>query len=175
MVSIFELLESKASSRVLRFFLENPTGSAYAAQLAKKVKVSRKPLFDALAGLNRAGLLKVEAIGRVKKYSLADAAATRQLKVILALDKLESLARALEREGAKTYLYGSAARGENTERSDMDVLVISDKQKSAIAGKLESRLQNKVKLLIMTPLEYAMAAKKDPAFYSRVEADRIEL
>ncbi len=175
MISIFELLENKANARVLRLFLENPTGSAYAAQLIKKVKVSRKPLFDALAALNAAGLLKVEAIGRVKKYHLADTAATRQLRIMLALDKLAGLADILEGEGAKTYLYGSAARGENTEQSDLDVLVISEKPKSAVAGKLESRLQNKVKLLIMTPLEYALAAKKDPAFYSRMEADKIEL
>lgn len=175
MVSLFELLNDKAAVRILAYFLGSPGADAYAAQLAKKVKVSRRSLFAGLSLLVAAGLLRIETIGRVKKYSLAVTPAVRQLKILFTIDRLSRLGAALAKAGARAYLYGSAARGENAEHSDIDVLVISDRPKSAIAGLLETGLQKEVKLAIMTPLEYASAARKDPAFYARVEADKIEL
>ena len=79
-------------------------------------------------------------------------------------------------EGAEVYLFGSAARGEDTTDSDYDVLVIGKIPKQVLHDHI-SRLKSKrqVKPVVFTPLEWSAMRTKDPAFYERVEKDKVKL
>lgn len=174
MVRIFELLTGKSASRILRYFLEHPTREIHAGLLIKEVKMSRKAMFDGLSCLLSAGLLGMKEIGRTKQYHLArDHPLVKQLKTLLSLDAILPLLKGLEGCGVEVYLYGSAARGEDTEKSDIDLLLIGDMPREVALGKI--RGGQRVKPVYLTFLEYSTLARKDRAFYERLEKDRKRL
>jgi predicted nucleotidyltransferase len=70
-------------------------------------------------------------------------------------------------------LYGSTARGENAEESDVDLLVVG-KRDAELERKIVSNLK-KAKIVFLTPMEYARLPRDDKAFYESVERDKIKL
>ena len=76
------------------------------------------------------------------------------------------------KDQAEVYLYGSCARGENTEESDIDILVVTNIERREITKHLKNE---KTKIMIFTPLEYSMLYKQDKPFYERVERDEIRV
>ncbi len=171
---IFELLGRKSVSRVLTYFLTYPTEEAYAEQLLKKMKIAKKSLLDALAALLREGLLEMRQTGRVKGYRLRRTdARVRQLKILQSVNNLLPKLKKANEAGMEAYLYGSAARGEDTEKSDYDLLLLGDRLRNDISGDLARH--EKIKVLSLTFFEYSEMARKDKPFYERVEKDRIRL
>lgn len=174
MVEIFRLLSKKSTSEVLRHFLLHPTKKTHAQKLGKDIKISRIGILESLHALLGAGILEAEDIGRVRRYSLRrDEPVVKQLKVLLTLESVMSLLEKLKGSGVEAYLYGSAARGEDIETSDVDLLLIGDRDRKEVLGKTGK--SEKLKPLYFTFLEYASLARKDKAFYERVEKDRIRL
>jgi predicted nucleotidyltransferase len=175
MVNIFELLGNKSTINVLQYFLERPTGKSYLAQLAKEIKLSKGSIIKALENLRKAAFLREERIGKTILYSLDNSnSEVRELKKLLAISQaLEALASFRNAE-FEAYLYGSAARGDNDEKSDIDILIIADKKEKA--GSLLSTIKSeKIKPMMLTRIDYAMLARKDAPLYERIEKDRIRL
>jgi predicted nucleotidyltransferase len=174
MVYIFELLGKKSNIAVLSYFLDRPTGEAYAGQLARSLELSKKSLLDGLATLLREGLIEARLIGRTKEYRLKrDDARVKQLKICRTVDALLPLVKKARESGIEAYLFGSAARGEDTEGSDVDLLLLGERPANTIIGEL--RKEEKIRPIFMTFLEYSQLAKKDRPFYERIEKDRIRL
>lgn len=177
MVHFFELLGNKSFVRVLKYFLENPSAEKHAAQIQSDVKIAKKSVFDALAKLASIKLLKERRVGRAILYSLAqDSVLAKQLKTLLNVSSLfSSLEKISEKiSGVEVYLYGSAARGENTEASDVDILVIGPRaEKAREAQRALASPRNKI--IVFTPLEYSALSRKDKALYESIERDKIKL
>ncbi|MEW5955967.1 MAG: nucleotidyltransferase domain-containing protein [Candidatus Micrarchaeota archaeon] len=175
MVQIFMLLSNKSASRVIEFFLRRPTAEAYAEKLRQEIKISRKSLLDSLAKLEGEGLLVAKRIGRVKAYSLnRGRPLVKQLKTLATVSELLPELEGLAGE-AEVYLFGSAARGEDTETSDVDLLVIGRVERSKVARILGGAMRERIKPVVMTALEYSRLSRTDPAFYERIEKDKIRL
>jgi predicted nucleotidyltransferase len=167
-------LSRKNNSVLLEYFLKNPTTPIYAGELEKKLKMSRQSMFHALGAVLDAGLLEVREIGRVRQYTVAkDNPVVKQLKILLSVNYLIPLLEKIKNSGVEVYLFGSAARGEDTEKSDTDILIVGDKQKNDVIGMLSEK--EKLKPVYFTHLEYSAMARKDKPFYERIEKDKIRL
>jgi len=174
MVQLFELMGKRNNSKLITYFLGHPTLEIYPQKLHKELKMSRKGMFDALDAAYTAGILEADMIGRTRIYRLRRVnPEVRQLKILYSIDGIMKLLEKLEGVGVEVYLYGSAARGEDTEKSDIDLLLIGDAGRSQIIGKLGK--DKRLKPLFLTFMEYSSLARKDPAFYNRLEKDRIRL
>jgi predicted nucleotidyltransferase len=172
MVKIFELFGKKSVLAVMSYFLEHPLAEIHAQPLIKRLKLSRKPTFDALRLLEKGGLISSREIGRAKMYTLRrENAAVKQLKILATLDIIIPLLSGLE--GSEAYLFGSCARGEDTEASDIDILIIGETGGSDALGRIKPHAR--MKPIYMSPIGYAALARKDPAFYERLEKDRIRV
>ena len=174
MVRSIELLKKWNTSALLDYFLQHPTKKIHAGRLDKELKIYRKGILDGLRELLKAGLLGMEEAGRTKQYSLnRNNPVVKQLKILLNLDRVMPLLEKLKGSGVEVYLYGSCARGEDTEESDIDLLLIGNLKRTEVLGKLGGI--EKLKPVYFTFLEYSSLARKDKAFYERVEKDRIRL
>ena len=71
-------------------------------------------------------------------------------------------------------LFGSYAKGENDENSDVDILVISLSEKKPTA-ELARLLKRDVNLISFTPSEWSQQAKTNRAFYLDVILDGVVL
>jgi len=174
MVHIFRLLSRKNNSLLTEYFLNNPTIETYPQELEKKLKMSRQSMFKALEAVQAAGLIEVKEIGRTRQYRLRRNESTvKQLKILSTIDSIMHLMDKLKDSGAEIYLFGSAARGEDTEKSDIDLLIMSDKPKNEMLGKFAQT--EKIRPLYFSFLEYSALARKDKPFYERIEKDKIRL
>ena len=174
MVKAFELLKKKNTLEVLRYFLEHPTRKIHAGDLEKEVPLSKVSLLLGLLTLLNEGFLHSTEIGRLKQYCLVrDWPQVKQLKILLTLDKIMPLLEKLHGSGVEAYLYGSCARGEDTEESDIDLLLIGNISGKEVIGKIGTL--EKLNAIYFSFLEYSALARKDKAFYERIEKDRIRL
>jgi predicted nucleotidyltransferase len=73
--------------------------------------------------------------------------------------------RLLELEPTSIILYGSFARGENDEKSDIDILVIAEKKD---VPNLQGTLGREVNVSVYSEAEWNNKAKEDKAFYEQV-------
>ncbi len=176
-----EILFNKNLTRLLMLFANQPDYKFTQADIRKATGLSKLTVSKWLQGLEKLEFVKTEAIGRnILYYVTGDNPVIKQEKILLNVSNLyvaaKQLAKMLECE---VYLFGSAARGEDTEKSDIDLLIIGDKVPQnavmAITGPVEKDMGKKITFHIFTRLEWSQTARKDKAFYERVEKDRIRL
>lgn len=171
---------SPTQAKLLVPFFENPTKEFYEKEAARKAQVSIGAANKHLPLLVKEGYLKQEKRGRMKFYAFSGTPEAKRLKVDYSL--ASRLARGLGRLGkdleARVYLYGSVARGEDTESSDWDVLIIGNVDRTSVEERLAAlrkRYGRNVKATVVTSREWLAMKSEDPAFYESVERDRIEL
>jgi len=175
MIDMFRIIGGRASGIALRFFLSHSSTKIYAEKLLKSIKISKKSLLKALAELEDCGLIGSELQGRTKLYSLnRNDPVVMQLKRMLTMTEIVPQLRNLEGK-AEIYIYGSAARGEDIEDSDLDILVVTKENRSTIMKGFGGLPQDKLNVVIMTQFEYAELSRKDKAFYERVEKDKVRV
>jgi len=170
--SIDLVFENRVCWRTLRFFLDNPTGEFYEKEVQRKTRAARASTSKWLHVLENLGFIHVARRGRLKLHGLnRENPLVKQLKVLSTMSWLVPKLEVFSGQG-ELYMYGSASRGEDVEGSDIDVLVIGKER--AIIEKIRA-IDRRIKISFFTPLEWAKVAREDPAFYERVEKDRIRL
>ena len=178
MVQLFEL-GNPTLLKILSFFLRNPTKRVSYSGIRKTLKISKASLAKHLKFLLNAGFIKVEIIGLNKIYELKKENATvKQLKILDNLLITSDIKLLCDKHEIEIYLYGSAARGEDIEDSDIDLLIIgkiSKEQFSSEIASISKRIEREVKFKIFSPLEWSKMSRMDIAFYERVEKDKIKL
>lgn len=174
MVHFFKLLGTKSFVTILAFFLEHPSSEIHAAELQRKTKLAKKSVLDSLKKLCSAKSLNGNPRGRTIFYSLSrENPVVKELKRLLTVAFLLELLGKAGIEGINVFVYGSAARGENTETSDIDLLIVGDYEKQKQLNKLLKDSQ--IKIVFFTPFEYAELARKDKPFYESIERSKIKL
>ncbi len=179
MVQFDELFGEKNLVKILKFFLRNPSTEISYTELRKKAKTAKATLTKWLSILLKDGLIEVKRVGVTKLYRLNRGnPINAQLKI---LDNIISLTRITDigkRYNVKIYLYGSAARGEDNEESDIYILIIGKIKKEQIINeinKISESMGRSIKIAVFTPLEWSRAARNDKPFYERVEKDKKEI
>ncbi len=173
---MLDSLRKYADWRVIEFFLRHPTRKIYVKELAAELNVSSFTASRTLAALKVGSFLDCEELARAKFYSLADNPMTRALKKFRVLADLqaakfvESLLKSDE-ELVAVALYGSCATGEYDERSDVDVVVISDRPDSAFANAVRAaskKLGMQINHQVYTIGGWRDVADKDRVFYESI-------
>ncbi len=169
------LLGNRKPMAILEHFMDSPSIELSQTEIISRLKLSKATAVKWLKALTGTGYLNLREIGPTNIYSLNRQSRTvKQLKILSTIARLEPFSI----PGCEIYLYGSAARGEDTEKSDIDLLIIGAKKPGDIVGKIE-RLSEKfgkpINFKLFTELEWSRLVKSDPAFYERVEKDKIQL
>ncbi|MBU5537401.1 MAG: nucleotidyltransferase domain-containing protein [Candidatus Aenigmatarchaeota archaeon] len=116
---------------ILVFFLENPTSHYSETDVRIKLKLARANTNMRLRILFNLKLLNKITRGRMDLYKLnLDSPVAKQFKILINLSKLFQTISKLE--NVRVFLYGSTARGEDVEESDIDLLIIGKQSKEII-------------------------------------------
>lgn len=167
---LFDILGRRSPKRILELFLENPTKEMRLIDITTSTKLAKLSVIKWTKELAKHDILSVKSMGRTNLYTLnRNNPSVKQLRILYNVDYISSKLDKIEEQ---IFLYGSFARGENDERSDIDILVIG-KDRNTIK-KLKA-LDDRIKISFYTPLEWSMAARKDRAFFESVEKDKIRL
>jgi len=173
---------NSTEQKIMEFFFKRPAEEFYEKEIREAVKVSAGAANMHLKKLTKNGFLLHRKVGRMNFYRLnyVENALVRQLKKAhtLSFPLFPKIKEAFKDSVVEIYLYGSTARGEDTEKSDLDMLVIGNIE----LNKLEKQFsgirkisEKEIKLAVFSRRDWISMAKKDPAFHERVEKDKIRI
>lgn len=183
MIHINELLGNNTCVRLLQHFADHPGSEWGFRQLKKELEIAPATLAKGLGMLEKKKLITHRQLGNMKPYKLQkDNPLVKSFKILQAVEELLLLENIGARFDCHIYLFGSRARGEDTEQSDVDLLVIAESKHSEVQSSIEQERRKMKKMLVnlfnvhmFTNLEWANMSRKDPAFYERVEKDKIQI
>jgi predicted nucleotidyltransferase len=170
---ITELFNSRPNS-ILDLYLKNPSAKHNQKQIIKITRLSKATAVKWFSYLVKKKLLLLERIGPTNLYTMNNEdILVKELKRLHILALLKEVPLTIE-----TYLYGSCARGDYDEHSDIDLLIISDIKRDQIIGDIESfseKIAKPINFKIFKEYEWQMMKEKDKPFYERVEKDKLRI
>jgi len=178
MGGVADALFSTGQQRVLGLLFGQPERSYYANELIALAGGGSGAIQRELAQLERVGLVTVKRVGSQKHFQAnAESLLFDELTSIvrktfgLAAPLREALAP-LGKRIAAAFVYGSVAKRRDTARSDIDLIVISDKLAYpdiyAVLEPLHERLGRQINPTVYTRKMLARRIKSDNSFVKRV-------
>ena len=179
-IGIADALFSKVRQRVLGVLFGNPSRSFYANEVIALAGSGTGAVQRELIRLDATGLVTVTRVGKQKHYQAnATAPVFEELRgLVLKTSGLADVLRAglapLAEQIIAAFVYGSVAKKQDTAKSDIDLMVVSDSMTYAdLFAALEeasNRLGRKVNPTVYSPQELAKRRKQGNAFVTRVLA-----
>lgn len=179
-MSIATALFTDSQTRVLRWLFGQPGRGYHINELLRLTGLGSASLQRELKKLAEAGLVRSERVGNLRRFQ-ANAespvygelvALTRKTLGIepLLREALEPLAPRLE----VAFIYGSVAKGTDTAKSDIDVMLVG---KNLLLAKilellvpLEAQLGRKINPTLLAPAEFKRRREERDSFVNRVLA-----
>ncbi len=164
-------LDSKLGKRVLAYFFSNPSQKIHLRKMAARLSMDPANLSREMSRLLKAGLFKVEAVGRMKFYSLNRAYPLYKelASIIFKTAGVEGALRSAMRElkgVEESYLFGSFASGKTDEYSDIDLLIVGSPDAEVLGNVialLEKSLGRPIQYRLFSRNEFERRRKnKDP-------------
>lgn len=176
MVQLISLLGNKIPLRLFKLFSDNPRDSFYIEEVRKKLRIAKSSVIKWIHFLENEELLLSKRIGKTIIYSLNfDNPFVKQLRILFVLSELQGVKK-MKGFCDSVYLFGSSARGEFLKDSDIDLLVVSNNNITKITSELRKiKTSRSIKPIILSPFDYSMLSRNDPALYNRIEADKVRL
>ena len=179
-VSLADVLFTSTQQRVLALLFGQASRSFFASELIQLADSGSGAVQRELKRLGDAGLVTVTRIGKQKHYQANPAspvfAQLRSLviKTVAMVDPLRKALEPLDEQITLALVYGSVAKGSDTAKSDIDVLVIADNLTLeglyAALAPVEPTLGRKINPTLYTPQEFTDRKSSGNAFLTRVLA-----
>jgi predicted nucleotidyltransferase len=179
-VSLSNALFSKVQQRVLALIFGHPERSFYTSEIVRNVQSGTGAVERELSRLERSGLVSVKRIGNQKHYQANRASPIfEELKSLVrkTAGLAEPIRRALEPYAdpiKAAFIYGSVAKGTDTARSDIDLMVIGSElsymELYEAALKAESTVGRKINATFLAPDEWVRKAAQKGSFVSKIGA-----
>lgn len=163
-----EILLGTSANKIISFLSLRPDISFYDKEISEWTGVSRGRTNLLLNQFLRIGLVSRERRGRMWFYSLSKTPLFKYFRIYENLVELTELVNVLKPLSQKIILYGSAASGEDTAESDVDLLVVTERKDKVLQKVQSFKIEREVRPVIQTASEYATSRKKDRTFYEEV-------
>jgi predicted nucleotidyltransferase len=175
---LIDALFSKVQQRVLSIFFSQPSARYQLSQVIALANSGRGAVQRELESLVRAGILHQSIIDGRKLYE-----ANRQspifeelhsliLKTVGLLEPLTKALQPLAKTMEVAFVYGSVAKGEDSAKSDIDLMIIGREAAYSdvyeVLQKAEKKLRRPVNPNIMTPGEWKQKLSERNSFVGKI-------
>lgn len=179
-IGLSDALFSKVQARVLGLLFGNPDRSFYANELFRLAGSGTGAGVRELTKLSTVGLITVNKIGNQKHYQANREAPIFEelrgivLKTFGMADVLRQGLLPIANKISVAFIYGSIAKGSDTAKSDIDVMVMGDNiaypDVYAALMPAEQQLARKISLAIYSRDDATRKLEKGNAFLTRIIA-----
>ena len=179
-VGLSTALFSKVQQRVLALIFSHPERSFYTSEIIRSVHSGVGAVERELSKLERSGLVSVERIGNQKHYRAnREAPIFEELQglVLKTVGLAEPIKKSLQpyADAIKmAFVYGSVAKGTDTARSDIDLMVIGDELNYSdlytAAQDVEDKLRRKVNPLFLSVKDWQRKALDRGSIVSKISS-----
>jgi predicted nucleotidyltransferase len=179
-LSLSNALFSKVQQRVLALIFGHSDRSFYTSEIIRSVHSGTGAVERELSRLQRSGLVSVERIGNQKHYRANHQSPIFQelqslvLKTVALTEPLKKALRPYSDKIDAAFVYGSVAKGTDTARSDIDLMVIGDdldySELYTAAQNAENILGRKVSPIFLSPGDWKSKASHKGSFVNKIRA-----
>lgn len=155
--------------QILIFLARNPEKEFYLREIAKTINKSVGGIHNALKYLRSMRLINEKKSGKNLYYKINEKnPSIKSFKIFMTINELNTLVNNLKELSEKIILFGSCASGEDTVKSDIDLLILT-KYKDEINIRIKkSRIARKIQAVIIDSTEFIKLKEKDKAFYQEI-------
>jgi predicted nucleotidyltransferase len=172
-------ITSKTKRNLLKLFLINPEKQFYTREIAKLTGEPLSAVRRELGYLEKAGLLKSHREGNLKYFTVVKEFPFYPVlkKIIYSTiglgDYLRNRLEDSESIGL-AFIYGSVAKNEETEKSDIDLFVVGEIEEEELHGlvsEVEREIGRAINYILMAKNEFRERRKKGEPFLRRIEGE----
>jgi len=177
-ISLGSALFSRTQQQLLGLLYGHPQRSFYLSELIESAGIGRGTVQRELETMSNAGMISVKKIGNQKHYQAnAECPIYEELLSIVRktfgiADVLKEALLPIDKMIDFAFVYGSVAKGEESAKSDIDVMLIGNKSSYGEVVDLliavEGKLGRPVNPTIYTPKQIRDKLKSGDSFVSRV-------
>ena len=176
----YDLLGLNAHWKVLRYFCLYPSSELYVNRVAFELGLSTGMCSIVLRDLERIGVMSRRELGRAHYYRLVDNYMTRALKRYIGLTLIEKsglVQRIIEEmpDVNSISLYGSFARGDFIEESDIDILIIGNNRSNINFDDVVSEVGHEISVETFSVGKWLRLKEDGDPFYMEVMMNHIVL
>ncbi|MDH5364250.1 MAG: nucleotidyltransferase domain-containing protein [Dehalococcoidia bacterium] len=170
-------ITSKTKRSLLKLFLTNPERQFYIREIAKLTGEPFNAVRRELGYLEKAGLLKSHREGNLKYFELVKEFPfyPELKKIIYSTIGLGDYLRDKFKDSESielAFIYGSVARDEETEKSDIDLFVVGEIDEGELhklISDIESEIRREINYTLMTKREFIESIGRAEPFIKRIE------
>jgi len=135
--------------KILAFLARYPGNRFYVREIAKKINGSVGGSHKVLKSLNKKGLINKYPSGRNLYYEINEKnPAVQYFKIFINIQSLTRLVGKIKDKCREIVLFGSCSAGEDTQKSDIDLFVLTEDpdsvRKSIKGGSISGRMLNAI-------------------------------
>jgi len=172
-------ITSKTKRNLLKLFLTNPERPFYTREIARLTGEPLNAVRRELGYLERTGLLKSRREGNLKYFAVVKEFPfyTELKKIIYATVGLGDYLRdRMENSEAAelAFIYGSVAKGEEREKSDIDLFVageIEEEELHKLVSDIKKEIGREINYTLMTKKEFDQRSERGEPFITRIEKE----
>jgi len=154
---------------VLSWLARNPDKEFYVREITRAVYGSLGGCHKVLKNLYGKKLLNRRKSGRNVYYSVNDTnPAIKYFKIFMNIYEIHDIVQLLQDKSIKIVLFGSCAHGEDTTKSDIDILVITNEVDETRRILNSISLRRDIAPVVLSPTDLMKLKERDKAFYSEV-------
>ena len=182
-MSISSALFSESQSRVFRWLFGQPERSYHLNELRRLTGLGSASLQRELGKLAAAGLVRSEKVGNLRVFQantespVYEELAGLTRKTLGAQPLLQDALAPIKEKLDAAFIYGSIAKGTDTAKSDIDVMLVGSGLLLSEVLKLllpvEEQLGRRINPTLYTPTEYKRRRARKDSFLSRVLAQPV--
>lgn len=173
-------ITSRTKRGLLKLFLTNPEKRFYTREIAKITGEPLNAVRRELGYLEKAGLLRSYKEGNLKYFEVVKEFPfyPELKKIIYSTVALGDYLRNRLKDSASielAFIYGSIARNEETEKSDIDLFVLGEIEEDELHGlvlDIEKEIGREINYTLMTKEEFDKRRDKDEPFLKRVMREK---
>lgn len=167
---------------LLNTFLFKSAEGMYQSEIVKKSGLSPNTAIPLLRELTHQGILHEEVVAGTIFYHIEeDNPIVRHLRILTNLTNIYEATKEVGND-VQIYVFGSAARGEDTENSHIDILMLAngssddlEELKSRLKQDISKKLDRDVNLVAYTPAQYSALYYEKKLLFESIENEKIKV
>ena len=139
--------------QILTFLARNPDNQFYLREVAKKLDKSVGGVHKTLKSLHAMDFVTENKSGKNLYYQINQMnPSIKNFKIFMTINELTPLINKLNDISVKIILFGSCATGEDTSKSDIDLLVLTNDKDAVNKYLHNNKLERKIRQLLLMQL-----------------------
>lgn len=167
---------SKPALKIICFLGRRYREEYHTRELVRRLKIGLGSASRYLRILENEGLVLKKEKGKLTIYKAnMESPLLKELKIVFTLMEIDAMIKDLKNISSQIILFGSCADGEDEDKSDIDLLILSDKEKEVnkAVDNHQNMIQRKISPVILNDTEFRQLSHEDKPFYLRIKKGRV--